>query len=62
METYTITIKGDVRKIIPKINSLLEKERRRLRRQGVHFEVKTEYGLAPTPAPEHNPDILANYL
>lgn len=38
--TFTITVKGDVQKLIPAVNRVLEFERKRLRKQKVHFTVE----------------------
>jgi hypothetical protein len=62
MESYIIKITGDIRKIVPVINSFLEGERRRLRRKGVFFNVEQLYRPSPEEKQENKPDIVADYL
>ena len=61
MESYIIKITGDVRQIIPSINSFLEGERRRLIRRGIRFHVERHYASSEEKR-EHNPNIVADYL
>ena len=60
METYTIKITGeDLRQIIPGINTLLERERARLRKKGFNFEV--DRSLNPSKIEEkENKDIQSD--
>jgi hypothetical protein len=62
VESYIIKITGDVRKIVPSVNSFLEGERRRLRRKGVFFNVDRGYNIEKPKAPEPNMDIQNDYL
>jgi hypothetical protein len=63
VESYIIKITGDVRKIVPSVNSFLEGERRRLRRKGVFFNVDRFQQFEPEPQkPENKPDIVSDYL
>lgn len=66
MESYEIKITGDVQKIIPVVNSLLEKEKRRLQRKGVHFEITRRYNhdepVENMEVSNENKDIQVDYL
>ena len=63
MEKYSITITGSVREVIPVLNELLEKERKRLRRRGIHFKVERDYiSDVPNQPTSNNPDIVSDYL
>jgi hypothetical protein len=62
MESYEIKITGDVQKIIPVVNSLLEKEKRRLQRKGVHFEITRRYNHDEPVEKQEVKDIQSDYL
>ena len=62
MESYIIKITGDVRKIVPLLNSFLERERRRLSRKGIFFNVEQLYRPSPEEKQKNKPNIVADYL